>query len=69
MKTAKQEYLDNEADAWFERNLASIEGRGPSIGARFFAEFYKRFKENNANVRSGGGGGGGGWGVWVVGGG
>lgn len=52
MKTAKQEYLDNEADAWFERNLASIEERGPSIGARFFAEFYKRLNENNTNVRS-----------------
>ena len=56
MKTAKQEYLDNEADAWFKRNLAMIEKRGPSIGTKFFADFYNRYRENNvkAHYRLGG---------------
>ena len=31
MVTAKQEYLDKEADAWFERNKSAIENRGASI--------------------------------------
>ncbi len=54
MKTAKQEYLDNEADAWFERNLSVIEKRSASIGTEFFSDFYKRFNSTYTNVRGGG---------------
>lgn len=53
MKTAKQEYLDNEADAWFERNLSALEKRKVSIGTTFFEDFYKRFNENNSTVQGG----------------
>lgn len=54
MKTAKQEYLDNEADAWFERNLSALEKRKASIGTTFFEDFYKRFNENSSNIQGGG---------------
>lgn len=42
MVTAKQEYLDREADAWFERNKSAMEKKEVSIGTKFFADFFQR---------------------------